>query len=132
MVTSSYSVGCTHRGTHTCILVQSHKYEQAYAHRKCDTGREDALPCAVKLACRDSPLNPTFDSHDPAPGFRIPASSSSTTSETSPHPFSRCPFSLLLSCLSVGEDTGGIVIEIRLSGKPFLVFGIKLSKLCEF
>lgn len=61
----SYSVACTHtcthRGMHTCIRVHPHKYEQAYTHKKCDTGREDTLSCAVKPVCRD---NPTFDSHD--------------------------------------------------------------------
>lgn len=46
---------------HTCIRVHPHKYEQAYTHKKCDTGREDTLSCAVKPVCRD---NPTFDSHD--------------------------------------------------------------------
>lgn len=117
---------------HTCLRAHPHKYEQAYEHKKGDAGREDVLPCAVKLACRDSPVNLTVSSHGSASGVRMPASSSLTTSETSPHPFSRCPFSLLLSCLRVGEEVGVMVMEIRTSGKPHLVFGIKLSKLSEF
>lgn len=123
---------CTHRGMHTCIRVHPHKYEQAYAQKVRDAGREDALPCAVKLACRDSPVNPTVSSHGSASGIRKPASSSLTTSETSPHPFSTCPFSLLLSRLRMREEVGMMVMEIRTSGKPHLVFGIKLSKLSEF
>lgn len=92
-----------------------------HMHRRCVTQGEDALPCAVKLACRDSPVNPTVSSHGSASGIRKPASSSLTTSESSPHPFSTCPFSLLLSHLRMREEVGMMVMEIRTSGKPHLV-----------